>query len=125
MRKSVVGIAGFVLIGILLSGCLTVRKSDIIEYTYNYGEYFEKQHFLKQIGMLPKLTIPKEGVTVAIIDIGMDLNHPAYKNKLLNSDFKGGDAVYVYPEEEATLAHGTAVASIITTESNEMLGIRP
>jgi len=40
MRKSVVGIAGFVLIGILLSGCLTVRKSDIIKYTYNYGEYF-------------------------------------------------------------------------------------
>ena len=43
--------------------------------------------------MLPKLTIPKECVTVAIIDIGMDLNHPAYKNKLLNSDFKGEDAV--------------------------------
>jgi len=122
MRKFVVGIAGFVLIGILLSGCLTPRKSDI-GYTYNHGKYFEKQLFLKQIGMPPKLTLPKEDVIVAIIDIGMDLNHPAYKNKLLKSDFKGEDVVY--PEEEAALAHGTAVASIIAAESNEMLGIAP
>jgi len=61
MRKFVVGIAGFELIGILFLGCLTVRKSDI-GYTYNYGKYFEKQPFLKQIGMPLKLTLPKEGV---------------------------------------------------------------
>lgn len=122
MRKFVVRIAGFVLLGILLSGSLTLGKSDI-GYTYNYGKYFEKQHFLKQIGMPPKLMLPKEGVIVAIIDMGMDLNHPAYRNKLLKSDFKGEDVVY--PEEEPALAHGTAVASIIAAESNEMLGIAP
>ena len=35
MRKFVVGIAGFVLTGISLSGCLTLRKSDI-EYKTTY-----------------------------------------------------------------------------------------
>ena len=122
MRRFMVGIAGFVLISILLSGFFTLGKSDT-ECTYNYGNYFEKQHFLKQIGMPPKLTLPKEGVTVAIIDIGMDLNHPAYRNKLLESDFRGENAIY--PQEEAVLAHGTAIASIIAAESDEMLGIAP
>ena len=117
-----VGIAGFVLISILLSGSLTLGKSDT-EYTYNYGNYFEKQHFLKQIGMPLKLALPKEGVTVAVIDIGMDLKHPAYRNKLLKSDFKGEDAVYL--KEGVVLAHGTAIASIIAAESDEMLGVAP
>ena len=122
MRRFMVGIAGFVLISILLSGSFTLGKSDT-ECTYNYGNYFEKQHFLKQIGMPPKLTLPKEGVTVAIIDIGMDLNHPAYRNKLLESDFRGENAIY--PQEGVVLAHGTAIASIIAAESDEMLGIAP
>jgi subtilisin family serine protease len=122
MRKFVVGIAILALIGILLSGGFTLRNPQT-GYTYNYEKYFRKQHFLKQIGMPPKLTLLKEGVMVAVIDIGMDLNHPAYKSKLLKSDFKGEDAIY--PKDEAALAHGTAVASIIAAESNEMLGIAP
>ena len=122
MRKFMVGIMGFILIGILLSGCLTMKKSNI-KYSYNHGRYFEKQPFLKQIHMPVKLTLSKEDVIVAIIDIGMDLNHPAYKNKLLKSDFRGKDVIY--PKEEVILSHGTAVASIIATESNEMLGIAP
>lgn len=59
------------------------------------------------------------GVTVAVIDTGLDLGHPAFAGALAPAsawkDFYGNDAV---PQDEGTLGvggygHGTAVASII------------
>lgn len=122
MKKILAGIAILVVLGALLFGSFRLKNLQA-EYTYNYEKYFDKERFLKQIKMPPKLTLPKEGVIVAVIDIGMGLNHPAYKEKLLKSDFKGENAIY--PKDETTLAHGTAVASIIAAESDEMLGIAP
>lgn len=59
------------------------------------------------------------GVKVAVIDTGIDLNHPAFQGALVPGsemwDYVGGDAV---PQEEGSLAdegygHGTNVAGII------------
>ncbi|WP_424952752.1 S8 family serine peptidase [Deinococcus sp.] len=59
------------------------------------------------------------GVTVAVIDTGLDLNHPAFRGALTDPatwwDFYGGDAV---PQDEGVLGsgaygHGTNVAGII------------
>lgn len=108
--------------GILLGGYFNL-SSQTETKTYNYGDYFGKERFLKQIKMPRELRLPEKGIIVAVIDIGMDLNHPAYKDKLLKSDFKGENVIY--PKDEATLAHGTAVASIIAAESDEMIGIAP
>ncbi|GGR19274.1 serine protease [Deinococcus ruber] len=58
-------------------------------------------------------------VTVAVIDTGLDLTHPAFQNALTDPatwwDYYGGDAV---PQDEGTLGtggfgHGTNVAGII------------
>lgn len=59
------------------------------------------------------------GVKVAVIDTGLDLNHPAFNGALAPAsewwDFYGNDPV---PQDEGTLGvggygHGTAVASIV------------
>ena len=59
------------------------------------------------------------GVTVAVIDTGLDLSHPAFTGSLTDpttwKDYVGGDAV---PQDEGTLGvggygHGTNVAGII------------
>jgi len=59
------------------------------------------------------------GVTVAVVDTGIDLSHPAFKGHLAPAanmrDFVGNDAV---PQEEGgsrdmAYGHGTAVASLI------------
>ena len=59
------------------------------------------------------------GVTVAVIDTGLDLNHPAFAGSLTDpttwKDYVGGDAV---PQDEGVLGfggygHGTNVAGII------------
>lgn len=59
------------------------------------------------------------GVTVAVIDTGIDLQHPAFQASLTDAstwrDFYAGDSV---PQEEGTLGagahgHGTSVAGIV------------
>ena len=59
------------------------------------------------------------GVTIAVIDTGLDLNHPAFAGSLTDpstwKDYVGGDAI---PQDEGTLGHGgfghgTNVAGII------------
>lgn len=63
--------------------------------------------------LAPKLG---EGVTVAVIDTGLDLGHPAFSGRLTPEatwyDFVEGDAL---PQEVAgdAYGHGTAVASIV------------
>ena len=57
------------------------------------------------VGALPKLT--GKGVTVAVIDSGMDLTHNALKGRVLTTvDFTGGDGTDKF-------GHGTHVAAII------------
>ena len=112
-----------VIISMLLLACVTLHHTWSGERVYNYGKYFANQPYLQQIGMPSQLKLPETGLIVAVIDIGMDLSHPAYKNKLIENDFRGESAIY--PEDEACLAHGTAVASLIAAESREMIGIAP
>ncbi len=73
-------------------------------------------HLQEAQALAPKLGA---GVTVAIIDTGLDLNHPAFQGALADPstwwDFYAGDAV---PQDEGTLGvggygHGTNVAGIV------------
>ena len=55
-----------------------------------------------------------EGVTVAVIDTGIDLQHPAFEGRLVDGwDFVDNDAL---PQEEGAgvnYGHGTAVAGVV------------
>ncbi len=114
---------GVIIFSVLCMVSITfIHKSPTPE-EYNFGKYFSKQPYLKQIGMPQSLDLPKNKITVAVIDMGMDLSHPAYKDNLLESDFRGENATY--PEDEAIIAHGTAVASIIAAHGKEMTGVAP
>ncbi|WP_407543059.1 S8 family serine peptidase (plasmid) [Deinococcus radiomollis] len=73
-------------------------------------------HLQQAQGLAPHLGA---GVTVAVIDTGLDLKHPAFAGSLTDPstwiDYVGGDAV---PQDEGTLGvggygHGTNVAGII------------
>lgn len=75
--------------------------------TFNTINLTEGQNLSKNQG---------EGVTVAVIDTGIDLNHPMFKGRLAPAgtwrDYVDNDG---YPQEEKGLAygHGTGVAGII------------
>lgn len=68
-----------------------------------------------------------DGVTVAVIDTGIDLNHPDLSAKLV----PGVDLVEGHPDQPADCptgpqdedSHGTAVAGVIAAESDNGIGI--
>jgi subtilisin family serine protease len=77
---------------------------------------------------LPKLRVPDaralvsgRGVSVAVIDSGVDARHPALRdaNLIMLDAVEGGDA------EEVPDKHGTAIAGIIAARGGQVSGIAP
>ena len=66
-----------------------------------------------------------EGVTVAVLDSGCDLDHPDLKNNLLV--LNGSNFIHNQKPPADDNAHGTHVAGIIAAENNElgMVGVAP
>ena len=79
-----------------------------------------KQWYLTQSRFYePWLTLPAlEPVTVAVIDSGVDVNHPELAGRILDSEsFVGGSA------REDALGHGTFVAGILAAGVGNGIGI--
>ena len=55
---------------------------------------------------------PGEGVTVGVLDSGIDMAHPQFRNKTVVEEFLAGAA----DEDGSDFSHGTAVAGVIAGE---------
>jgi hypothetical protein len=87
--------------------------------TYN-DPYVSLQHGFEQIDVADAHRWSRgDGVRVAIIDTGMDVEHPELKNKIVASrNFVDGNAAQFRHDR-----HGTAVAGVIAAIANNKLGI--
>ena len=56
---------------------------------------------------------PGEGVTVGLIDTGIDLGHPAFAGKVITEQFLGTVEETGRRDDTGDFSHGTAVASVI------------
>ncbi|WP_225446555.1 S8 family serine peptidase [Paenibacillus rhizovicinus] len=80
-----------------------------------------KQQFLNQIGAKQAWTKVRDqkDITIALIDTGVDLNHPDLKDNLV----PGTNLVAPGKPPEDDNGHGTEVAGVIAGEGNNKLGI--
>lgn len=61
-----------------------------------------------------------EGITVAVVDSGVDLSHPDLAANLLHAGYDFGDAK---PGAQDRLGHGSAVAGVIAAVQNNAAGV--
>lgn len=94
-----------------------VRAQSLQDIT-SYDPWIYAQTWLEQInayGAWEQVSRPGEGVVVAVVDTGVDLDHPDLQENLLPGyDFVEYDAM---PEDED--GHGTHVAGIIAAAKNQ------
>ncbi len=82
---------------------------------------FAQQYALQRIEAQDawEVTQGRSGIIVAVIDTGIDADHPDLKGKLVKGyDFLDNDTT---PED--TVGHGTFVASLIAANNNDEVGI--
>jgi subtilisin family serine protease len=89
----------------------------VLGHSYN-DPYFHLQHNLRAIRIeeAHRWTTGK-GVTVAVVDTGVDASHPDLRDRITHSDR------YVEMNRPAVDAHGTAVAGVIVASANNEIGI--
>ncbi|SFF24170.1 S-layer homology domain-containing protein [Paenibacillus catalpae] len=80
-----------------------------------------KQSYLKQIGALEawKTVRKQTNLTIAIVDTGIDLDHPDLKRNLV----PGTNFVAPNKPPEDDNGHGTSVAGVIAAAGNNRLGV--
>ena len=107
-------------------GCLSEPEFEALVQEIA-GEYAEPSSFQNQWGLAainadqayanlelefgPDV-VPGEGVTVGVLDTGIDGSHPHFRNKTVIEQFLAGAS----DEDGSEFSHGTAVASIIAGE---------
>jgi len=85
-----------------------------------WGQSFSDQWPLEKLDILKAWEISKGvGVTVAVIDTGVDYNHPELQGQVI----KGYDFVDKDPDPMDEDGHGTHVAGTIAARTNNGLGI--
>lgn len=82
-------------------------------------------HQLTGVDKLHSENIFGDGIRIAVIDSGLDLNHEAFKNKNIDGLDFTKDAKHPISSFEDTVGHGTFVSSIICGNSLEMTGVAP
>lgn len=113
----------------------TIRRDANVEYAEpNYlGRFAEtvppapsdpnysSQWWLPVVGDRTLWALGKgKGVTVAVIDTGVDLTHPDLADNLLSTGYNFGDGNAI-PQD--VLGHGTKVAGIIAAMQNNSVGV--
>lgn len=106
-------------------------KKDFSLFPYKRTEVFSIQDAIQKAGWnitafdLPSLWAKTkgEGVKIAVLDTGVDLDHPDLKNNIL----QGFNFIDPSKEPWDDNQHGTHVAGIIAAENNEigMVGVAP
>ncbi len=100
-------------------GTFQTMAQTMAQTTYN-DPYVSLQHGFEQIDVADAHRWSRgDGVRVAIIDTGMDVEHPELKNKIVASrNFVDTNATQFRHDR-----HGTAVAGVIAAIANNKLGI--
>lgn len=108
------------------------RSPDVLYAEPNYLGHFEdialtndplasSQYWLSSVDSGPLLALGRgAGVTVALIDTGVDLNHPDLAGSLLPNGFNFGEN---NTSVQDLNGHGTTVAGIIAAATNNNLGV--
>jgi thermitase len=82
--------------------------------------FYSRQWYLKRIGAPAAWkTTQGKGVTVAVVDTGVDFRHPDLKGHLL----KGYDPIGKDNDPTDTQGHGTSVSGIIAAVTNNKVGV--
>lgn len=83
----------------------------------------EQQFWLEDYGITEAWeTTEGEGVTVAVIDTGIDGSHPTLDGAVVGgADFSGGGSSAGEPVEQTATEHGTLVASLVAGRGEEPL----
>ncbi len=102
------------------------RKSLSKDIRTYYKKVQEGNNWVHEIINLEEAwkTTKGKGIKIAIIDDGIEKNHPAFKNRIIGQkDFgaQSDDASHKFPME----MHGTACASIAVANDNNIQGIAP
>lgn len=110
------------------------RAQDFVEYAepnhvYQALDYYPNDPYWSYQWALPKIEAPKAwelsrgspGVIIAILDTGVDYNHPDLKTKVLT----GIDKDFVNKDDDAMddHGHGTHVAGIAAAATNNSKGV--
>ena len=102
---------------------VSARPSFIVE-----DELYPQQNYLDYINLQDTWTYTKgEGITVAVIDSGIDTDHPDFVGRISDRSYDATDDLVVsdYGLEviEDEDGHGTSVAGIIAAGMNDSVGI--
>lgn len=108
-----------------------IKLSDIEIKTPDYefvDEYFNAQEYLKYINIGDSWNRYKgDGVTVAIIDTGIDIDNPEFAGRISKDSYNAttGQKGIEYVDDEH--GHGTSVAGVLAAGDNDsgIVGIAP
>ena len=94
-------------------------KKILLNNESNAYDWWHKEYKIAEIW--DRYKIQGEGVKIAILDSGIDANHP-YFNKKYISGYNFYDSSNIYEDNNG---HGTQVASIICSNGPELIGVAP
>jgi len=82
---------------------------------------WDEQWWLSDVGARSLWAVSRgDGVTVAVIDSGVDLSHPDLTGALLSEGYDFGDMT-AFPQDR--IGHGTSVAGVIAARQGNSLGV--
>lgn len=110
----------------LTEGVLGVLNDERMSNGFAYVARLEPEwdpHVTTGVQWLHKLGIKGKGVTVGIIDTGIDLSHDAFAGKTIKGTNHVSDVVT--EDIDDLYGHGTLIASIFGGQSSKMVGVAP
>jgi thermitase len=114
------------------------RRHPLVEYAEPNGivqaTYLPNDFYLQIMPNIYAIRAPEAwdlynpltpGVAIAVLDTGLDYNHPDINGKVLFAREKSGNCINpgVLPWDDSTTSHGTHVAGIAAATGNNTIGI--